>query len=259
MGVVSGEIYLPWLPEGSPAGAIATFVRDRIMVAELGQNLFDLLTRGLTLPSALESDLREELGFETAGVRGWARRAHRSTAGGVWAPGPDPPSQGRPTGEARAGGGIGFLDRLTPRHHLVRQWIGAFFDYALVAHRFEEARDILVRRPDGGYSQCSVVRMDGGERRALFYDLVARVVDAQVFPVRVVIVSSWARTGWNVRRPNVLVDATATRDVTAWLQSGGGRCERARHGRARTRPSSRPSSRAERTMQPFSSSSPGTR
>ena len=220
MGVVSGEIYLPRLSEGSPAGAIATFVRDRIMVAELGQNLFDLLTRGLTLPSALESDLREELasrlqeygaglaGLTTARPTEFGRRVLTPLRRGV-----------RRARLGRAGDRL--LDRLTPRHHLVRQWIGAFFDYALVAHRFDEAREILVRRPDGEYSQCSVVRMDGGERRALFYDLVARVVDARVFPVRVVIVSSWARTGWNVRRPNVLVDATATRDVTAWLQLRG--------------------------------------
>jgi hypothetical protein len=40
-------------------------------------------------------------------------------------------------------------------------------------------------------------------------------------PVNLVIVSTWARTGWNVIRPNVLIDATATRDVTAWQQLRG--------------------------------------
>ena len=39
--------------------------------------------------------------------------------------------------------------------------------------------------------------------------------------VNLVIVSTWARTGWNVIRPNVLIDATATRDVTAWQQLRG--------------------------------------
>ena len=39
--------------------------------------------------------------------------------------------------------------------------------------------------------------------------------------VNLVIVSTWARTGWNVLKPNVLIDATATRDVTAWQQLRG--------------------------------------
>jgi hypothetical protein len=39
--------------------------------------------------------------------------------------------------------------------------------------------------------------------------------------VNTIIVSTWARTGWNVIRPNVLIDATATRDVTAWQQLRG--------------------------------------
>lgn len=53
------------------------------------------------------------------------------------------------------------------------------------------------------------------------YDLVARIVDDESVPVDVVIVSSWARTGWNVITPNVLIDATATRQVTAWQQLRG--------------------------------------
>jgi hypothetical protein len=53
------------------------------------------------------------------------------------------------------------------------------------------------------------------------YDLTARIVDADELPVNLVMVSTWARTGWNVLRPNVLIDATATRDVTAWQQLRG--------------------------------------
>src|SRR5262249_48104229 len=52
-------------------------------------------------------------------------------------------------------------------------------------------------------------------------DLTARIVDAESLPVNLVIVSTWARTGWNVLKPNVLIDATATRDVTAWQQLRG--------------------------------------
>jgi hypothetical protein len=63
--------------------------------------------------------------------------------------------------------------------------------------------------------------MPGGRRKQLMYDLTARIVDAETLPVNLVIVSTWARTGWNVTKPNVLIDATATRDVTAWQQLRG--------------------------------------
>ena len=63
--------------------------------------------------------------------------------------------------------------------------------------------------------------MPGGRRKQLMYDLTARIVDADDLRVNLVIVSTWARTGWNVLKPNVLIDATATRDVTAWQQLRG--------------------------------------
>lgn len=58
-------------------------------------------------------------------------------------------------------------------------------------------------------------------RKQLMYDLTARIVDAEEIPINFVIVSNWARTGWNVIKPNLLIDATATRDVTAWQQLVG--------------------------------------
>jgi hypothetical protein len=66
-----------------------------------------------------------------------------------------------------------------------------------------------------------VVRVSSGRRRQLLLDLSARIIDSDELPVNVIIVSDWARTGWNVVTPNVLIDATATRDVTAWQQLRG--------------------------------------
>ena len=63
--------------------------------------------------------------------------------------------------------------------------------------------------------------MGSGDRKQLMYDLTARLVDSDDVPVNMIIVSPWARTGWNVIKPNVLIDATATRDVTAWQQLRG--------------------------------------
>jgi hypothetical protein len=63
--------------------------------------------------------------------------------------------------------------------------------------------------------------MASGSRKLLMYDLTARIVDAESLPIDMVVVSGWARTGWNVITPNLLIDATATRDVTAWQQLRG--------------------------------------
>jgi hypothetical protein len=73
----------------------------------------------------------------------------------------------------------------------------------------------------GARERFFVVPMPGGRRKQLMYDLTARIVDAERLPVNLIIVSGWARTGWNVIKPNVLIDATATRDVTAWQQLRG--------------------------------------
>lgn len=60
-----------------------------------------------------------------------------------------------------------------------------------------------------------------GQRKQLMYDLTSRIVDERTIPLNLVIVSNWARTGWNVIKPHILIDATATRDVTVWQQLRG--------------------------------------
>jgi hypothetical protein len=96
-----------------------------------------------------------------------------------------------------------------------------FFDYAGVAENFRRARVGEIEQVSGAHERFFVVPMAGGRRKQLMYDLTARIVDAEQLPVNLIIVSSWARTGWNVIKPNVLIDATATRDVTAWQQLRG--------------------------------------
>ena len=220
MGVVSGELYLPLDGDPPPHARIAAHVREVVMRQGMGESLLALVTRGLDLPEEVRAgvaeDLDRRLATYMAGMTGV--RAPRPAEFGRKVLGP----LRRRVRRARLGPtGDRLLERLSPRHHHVRRWIETFFDYALVAQRFDAGRVGGVRRSDGTVRDYCVVLMTGGERRAFFYDLVARVVDARVFPVNVVIVSSWARTGWNVHRPNVLIDATATRDVTAWLQLRG--------------------------------------
>jgi hypothetical protein len=115
-----------------------------------------------------------------------------------------------------------LLARMDRRNADLKRLLQTYFDYGLLATHFREARLAELEQVSGVRRPFHVITMPAGARRKqLMYDLTARIVDAEEIPVNFVIVSDWARTGWNVIRPNVLIDATATRDVTAWQQLRG--------------------------------------
>jgi hypothetical protein len=114
-----------------------------------------------------------------------------------------------------------LMTRLSPRQYHLRQWSKTFKAYREIALRFERAQVTDLQRADGSVHSFAVMRMPSSDQKQLTYDLTARIVDSEELPVNTIIVSTWARTGWNVIRPNVLIDATATRDVTAWQQLRG--------------------------------------
>lgn len=114
-----------------------------------------------------------------------------------------------------------LLMRLDLRNvHLVGL-VQTFFDYALIARHFRKAHLAELEQVSGARRKFFVVKMPSGSRKQLMYDLTARIVDDESLDINLIIVSNWARTGWNVIKPNVLIDATATRDVTAWQQLRG--------------------------------------
>jgi hypothetical protein len=114
---------------------------------------------------------------------------------------------------------LGRLDRQNV--HMARL-VSTFFDFAMLARYFREAHVAELEQVSGARQKFFVVPMPGvSGRKQLMYDLTSRIVDADSLPINFVIVSSWARTGWNVIRPNLLIDATATQDVTAWQQLRG--------------------------------------
>jgi hypothetical protein len=115
-----------------------------------------------------------------------------------------------------------LLARTDRRNVHLKGLLRNLFDYGLLAVHFREAHLAEVEQVSGAHQKFFVVTMPTGSRRKqLMYDLTARIVDADALGVNLVIVSNWARTGWNVIRPNLLIDATATRDVTAWQQLRG--------------------------------------
>ncbi|RNC67246.1 MAG: DEAD/DEAH box helicase [Desulfuromonadales bacterium] len=222
IAVLSREIYLPWDERKRLPASIAGFIRDDIMLRELGGELCGLVTQGIELTAGALEELR--LSFATTldrYIRGLLPvHAHRSAEFNREVLKPLRRDMAGMTSLV-AGGGEKLLARLSLRHQYLRKWVDALFDYALIATRFLEARVGQLRQVSGEIRKFFVVTMPEGDRKQLMYDLTARIMDAESVPVTMVIVSSWARTGWNVIRPNVLIDATATRDVTAWQQLRG--------------------------------------
>jgi superfamily II DNA or RNA helicase len=215
MAALSSEIYLPHDPDAPLNAAVAGYIRRRIAVDEQGDALLAMLTQGIELTPGQASRLQSEV----------ARLLAAAVA-------PDMP-RGSVTrlvvmplrrvvreyfnGELRAR----LMTRLSTRQYHLRQWSRTFKAYREIALRFERAQVSELQRADGSVHSFTVMRMPSGDQKQLTYDLTARIVDSGELPVNTIIVSTWARTGWNVIKPNVLIDATATRNVTAWQQLRG--------------------------------------
>jgi superfamily II DNA or RNA helicase len=117
----------------------------------------------------------------------------------------------------------GVLARLASHNLHLRAWVVDVVRHLGLAAQFDRPVTVTVRSTAGARHEIEVVHLPAGTRRQLAHELVARLVDgaAGVPPIDVLVVSSWARGGWNVITPDVLVDATATRDVVAWQQLRG--------------------------------------
>lgn len=113
------------------------------------------------------------------------------------------------------------LNSLSLSHHHLRIFAKTIKGYANIASAFRAAERVEVTQGGGQKVSARIIRVPGGLRRQLLLDLTARILDATEIPVNLIIVSDWARTGWNVISPNVLIDATATRNATAWQQLRG--------------------------------------
>ena len=220
MAALSSEMYMPWSERNPLPNRIASFIKQEIMRKELGEALFSLMTRGLGMTDEQLANLHRS--FESIlalYVRELARvRASRPAEFDreVLVP------IRREVAQAKMGGiADKLLARLSLKHHHIRKWVDTFFDYALIITYFLEAHVAQLQQVSGALQKFFIVRMAEGERKQLMYDLTARIVDAEDLGVNMIIVSPWARTGWNVIRPNILIDATATRNVTAWQQLRG--------------------------------------
>lgn len=227
MAVLSNEMYLAY-NEASPLPlAIAAFIKREILRGELADALFGLATQEPGLQPEQLTELRAA--FDAILER------YVDTLTGVAAARPGEfyrrvlvPFR-RIVRQSRLGTtGEKLLTRLSLKHYHIRNNVDTFFDYAMIIETFLKASVVDLIQVNGAHQKFFHVQMARGSRKQLMYDLTARIVDAEDLPVNVIIVSPWARTGWNVLKPNVLIDATATRNVIAWQQLRG-RAMRARH------------------------------
>jgi hypothetical protein len=218
MAALSGEFYLPLDPPGLPE-KIAALVREQLMVSEIGSELLEMATQGVDLPEAARARLGDlllaYLSVFAASVLGGrirvgefrrrvlapVRRASRELV----------PRMAR----------VRIAERLSPRNRHLVSLVAAFYDYAAVAELFRRAERREWIGTDGERRAAAVIELPRGRRRLLMYEMTSRILDTPALGINLMIVSAWARTGWNVRSPNVLIDATATTDVTAWQQLRG--------------------------------------
>jgi len=112
-------------------------------------------------------------------------------------------------------------DRIDNPSVRIKNIIQKLYDYATIARKIEYAKKGTLQTAAGELQDYYFLNMPSGRQKQLIYDLVSDFIDAEDLPIQLVFVSSWARTGWDVRTPDILIDATATRDITAWQQLRG--------------------------------------
>jgi hypothetical protein len=221
LAALSSELYLSHSEAAPLPEQIADYIEKQILLGESSEAILTLAVQGIGLPE------REHDEIASLFRRLVAR--YVPSLRDVRAPRPADfhrrvirPVQRRAFAMNVGVAGHRLVARLERRNEHLGGLIGTFFDYAMIARSFRHARVAELEQVSGQRQRFFVVPMpSSSDRRQLVYELTSRIVDAESLPVNMIIVSSWARTGWNVISPNLLIDATATSDVTAWQQLRG--------------------------------------
>lgn len=222
LAALSSEMYLTYNDDNPLTERIAAFIEARLMHGNASEAIFGLATQGLDLSEQALSDLHAGFDQLISDYLPSLRLIHTARPGDfnrrVLRP------MRRRVKQLKLAEAVEprLLARLDRRNVNLQTLEQTFFDYAILARSFRQARVAELEQVSGARQKFFVTPMPGNNhRKQLMYDLTARIVDADELPVNLVIVSNWARTGWNVIKPNLLIDATATRNVTAWQQLVG--------------------------------------
>jgi superfamily II DNA or RNA helicase len=238
IAALSKEIYLPVNDENPFAPRIARYVHQHILLGEFADVIGNLLLSALAVDSETAARFRTRLqDYLTAWLsdhtQGDRSRDERSDPEGnrtkqpTWHGFVDTVIKPLRSEFAHLQPGIAkrvaaaMRTRLHRRNVNLKTMMIGFFDYMKIADQCLESHRAELKQANGTTRPFRIISIPQGRRRQLMYDLVARIVDAKELPFNVVIVSDWARSGWNVIKPNLLIDATATRDVIAWQQLRG--------------------------------------
>ncbi len=220
VAVLSGEMYLAYAEEDPLPPRVADFVEQELMRGEVAEAIYGLTMQGISLTEKNRARLQKQFTQLIDDYIPTLSNIHARRPGDFRKRVLNPLR--RTVRRLKLGAdGQRLLMRLDLRNvHLVGL-VQTFFDYALIARHFRKAHLAELEQVSGARRKFFVVKMPSGSRKQLMYDLTARIVDDESLGISLIIVSNWARTGWNVIKPNVLIDATATRDVTAWQQLRG--------------------------------------
>jgi hypothetical protein len=219
IAALSSEMYLTYDEADPLTERIAAYIETKLMHGNASEAIFELAIQGLDLSAELVSDLHATF-EQLMGDYLPALKTIRAARPGDFNRHILNPMRRR-VKQLKLAEEIEqrLLARLNPRNVNLQTLEQTFFDYALLARAFRQAQVAELEQVSGARQKFLVVPMPGSsQRKQLMYDLTARIVDADELPVNFIIVSNWARTGWNVIKPNLLIDATATRNVTAWQQ-----------------------------------------
>jgi hypothetical protein len=218
--VLSNEQYLPYDELDPLPPRIAAFIEEMLMQGEMAQAMFDLTFQDLDPKSEAYASLSD---FWRTLIESYIPRLTnvRAARPGEFSRRVLRPMRKRIRGLHMGSPGERLLARLDLRNIHFADLVSTFFDYAIIARSFRQARVAELEQVSGARQRFFVIPMASDNRKLLMYDLTSRIMDAESLPINLIIVSGWARTGWNVISPNVLIDATATRDVTAWQQLRG--------------------------------------
>jgi hypothetical protein len=221
LAALSSELYLSDHPDDPLHEAIADYIEQEILLGEAADAVLDLALKGLALPEPQRRDIEQQYRERIAAYVPRLRNL-RAPRPGEFARRVLLPVLRLVRKQELGVEGDRIASRLSRSNEHLRGLLGTFFDYAMIARSFRGARPARLEQVSGQEQAFWVVPMPSSNaRKQLVYELTSRITDAPSLPVNLVIVSSWARTGWNVVTPNLLIDATATSDVTAWQQLRG--------------------------------------
>jgi superfamily II DNA or RNA helicase len=220
LAALSTEMYMSRDESNPLPPRIAAFIESDLMRGEVAGAIFRMATQALDLDPPVVDRLHRE--FDDLVAQYVADLAAQiSPRPGAFRRAVVVPFQRAARSHVSRPMAVRLRARLLPGNVHLAGLIATLVDYARIANDFRTAQVAEIEQVSGARQSFYVVRMAGGHRKQLMYDLTSRIVDADDLGVNLVIVSTWARTGWNVLKPNVLIDATATRDVTAWQQLRG--------------------------------------